>query len=128
MNLNLQKLIKKLKQILSVDYRHYICIAITISFLLLSIFYFKYAFPRLLESFKDNIDEIEYNNFTDLGMAFYDNYAKALDAIRTKEFISFVKSNKEYKQTIIMITHNMEIAKCADRIIKIEDGKIVKEE
>lgn len=37
------------------------------------------------------------------------------------------KSNKEYKQTIIMITHNMEIAKCADRIIKIEDGRIVKE-
>ena len=37
------------------------------------------------------------------------------------------KSNKELKQTIIMITHNMEIAKIADRIIKIEDGKIVKE-
>ena len=37
------------------------------------------------------------------------------------------KSNKEFKQTIIMITHNMEIAKYADRIIKIEDGKIVKE-
>lgn len=37
------------------------------------------------------------------------------------------KSNKEYKQTIIMITHNIEIAKCADRIIKIEDGRIVKE-
>ena len=37
-------------------------------------------------------------------------------------------SNEKYKQTIIMITHNMEIAKCADRIIKIEDGKIVKGE
>ena len=35
------------------------------------------------------------------------------------------KSNKELKQTIIMITHNMEIAAIADRIIKIEDGKIV---
>ena len=35
------------------------------------------------------------------------------------------KSNKELKQTIIMITHNMEIAKYADRIIKLEDGKIV---
>lgn len=38
-----------------------------------------------------------------------------------------IKSNKEYSQTIILITHNMEIAKCADRIIKIEDAKIVKE-
>ena len=37
------------------------------------------------------------------------------------------KSNKDYKQTIIMITHDMEIAKCADRIIQIEDGRIVKE-
>ena len=37
------------------------------------------------------------------------------------------KSNRDYKQTIIMITHNMDIAKEADRIIKIEDGKIVKE-
>ena len=37
------------------------------------------------------------------------------------------KSNRDYKQTIIMITHNMEIAKVADRIIKIEDGKIVGE-
>ena len=37
------------------------------------------------------------------------------------------KSNKELKQTIIMITHNMEIAKCADRILKIEDGRLLKE-
>ena len=43
----------KLKQLLKVDYRHYICITITIFFLLLAIFYFKYAFPRLIESFVD---------------------------------------------------------------------------
>lgn len=34
-------------------------------------------------------------------------------------------SNKKYNQTIIMITHNLEIAKIADRVIKIEDGKLV---
>lgn len=34
------------------------------------------------------------------------------------------KSNRELNQTIIMITHNMELAKAADRIILIEDGKI----
>ena len=44
---------RKLKQLLKVDYRHYICITITIFFLLLAIFYFKYAFPRLIESFVD---------------------------------------------------------------------------
>ena len=33
-------------------------------------------------------------------------------------------SNREHNQTIIMITHNMELAKAADRTIMIEDGKI----
>ena len=52
-----------------------------------------------------------------------------LDSKSSDEIVELLKkSNKEYKQTIIMITHNMEIAKCADRIIKIEDGKIVKGE
>ena len=51
-----------------------------------------------------------------------------LDTKASVEIVELLrKSNKEYKQTIIMITHNMEIAKCADRIIKIEDGKIVSE-
>lgn len=49
-----------------------------------------------------------------------------LDTKSGNEIISILKkSNKEFKQTIIMITHNLEIAKEADRIIKIEDGKIV---
>lgn len=51
-----------------------------------------------------------------------------LDSKSSDEIVELLKkSNKDYKQTIIMITHNMEIAKHADRIIKIEDGKIVKE-
>lgn len=51
-----------------------------------------------------------------------------LDTKASAEIVELLKkSNKELNQTIIMITHNMEIAKCADRIIKIEDGTIVKE-
>ena len=51
-----------------------------------------------------------------------------LDSKASDEIVTLLKkSNKDYKQTIIMITHNLEIAKVADRIIKIEDGKIVKE-
>ena len=51
-----------------------------------------------------------------------------VDSKSSDEIVALLKkSNKEFKQTIIMITHNLEIAKCADRIIKIEDGKIVKE-
>ena len=51
-----------------------------------------------------------------------------LDSKSSDEIVALLKkSNKELKQTIIMITHNMEIAKCADRILKIEDGRIVEE-
>ena len=51
-----------------------------------------------------------------------------LDSKASEEIVELLrKSNKELKQTIIMITHNLELAEMADRIIKIEDGKIVKE-
>ena len=49
-----------------------------------------------------------------------------LDSKSSNEIIQLLqKANKEYKQTIIMITHNLEIAKLADRIIHIEDGKFM---
>ena len=51
-----------------------------------------------------------------------------LDSKASDEIVEILKrSNKELNQTIIMITHNMEIAKECDRIIKIEDGKISNE-
>lgn len=51
-----------------------------------------------------------------------------LDSKASKEIMDVLKiSNKKYNQTIIMITHDLELAKEADRIIKLEDGKIVKE-
>ena len=49
-----------------------------------------------------------------------------LDSNSSEEIIQlFKKINKEYHQTIIMITHNLEIAKQADRIIQIKDGQII---
>lgn len=52
-----------------------------------------------------------------------------LDSKASDEIVELLKiSNKKYKQTIIMITHNLEIASVADRIIKIEDGHIVEED
>ena len=51
-----------------------------------------------------------------------------LDSKSSDEIVELLKkSNRDYNQTIVMITHNMDIAKEADRIIKIEDGKVVKE-
>ena len=52
-----------------------------------------------------------------------------LDSKASKDIIELLKlSNKKYKQTIIMITHDHDLALNADRIITIDDGKIVSDE
>lgn len=52
-----------------------------------------------------------------------------LDSKASKDIIDLLKvSNKKYKQTIIMITHDNNLALAADRIITIEDGKIISDE
>ena len=52
-----------------------------------------------------------------------------LDSKASDEIVSLLKmSNKKYNQTIIMITHDLEIASSADRIITFDDGKIIKDE
>ena len=52
-----------------------------------------------------------------------------LDSKSSDEIMELLKlSNKKYNQTIIMITHNLELASQADRIIKLEDGRIVEGE
>jgi len=49
-----------------------------------------------------------------------------LDSKTSEEVMGLLKmTSREFHQTIIMITHNEEIAQLADRIIHIEDGKIV---
>ena len=51
-----------------------------------------------------------------------------LDKKSSKEIIDYLcEINKSNNQTILMVTHDMEIAKRANRILIIEDGKIVKE-
>ncbi len=49
-----------------------------------------------------------------------------LDSRTSQEVMGLLKmTSREFSQTIVMITHNEEIAQLADRIIHIEDGKIV---
>ena len=52
-----------------------------------------------------------------------------LDKRNSEEITGLLKlSNKKYKQTVLLITHDEKIALEADRIITIEDGKIVSDE
>ncbi len=52
-----------------------------------------------------------------------------LDTQNTQEIMQLLKaSNKTYKQTIILITHDREIALQADRILEIQDGELIRDE
>ena len=50
-----------------------------------------------------------------------------LDSKTSQDVLGLLKiTSRKFSQTIVMITHNEEIAQLADRIIRIEDGKIVR--
>ena len=52
-----------------------------------------------------------------------------LDTQNTQEIMQLLKaSNKTYKQTIILITHDREIALQTDRILEIQDGELIRDE
>ncbi|MFR1707213.1 MAG: ABC transporter ATP-binding protein, partial [Eubacterium callanderi] len=49
-----------------------------------------------------------------------------LDSKTSAEVLGLIKrTSAEFRQTVVMITHNDDIARLADRIVCIEDGKIV---
>lgn len=49
-----------------------------------------------------------------------------LDSRTSQDVMGLLKvSSRKFRQTIVMITHNEEIAQTADRIIRIEDGRII---
>lgn len=64
-----------------------------------------------------------------IGVQFSDEPTGNLDSKTSMDVIALLKmTGKEFAQTIVMITHNEEIATIADRMIRIEDGKIVSSE
>jgi len=63
-----------------------------------------------------------------IGVQFTDEPTGNLDSKNSAEIISLLRLfNKEFHQTVIMITHDEKIALSADRIIEIRDGKLVKD-
>ena len=50
-----------------------------------------------------------------------------LDSRTSQDVLGLLQaSNKQFNQTMVIITHNNEIAQLADRIIRLEDGRIVR--
>lgn len=49
-----------------------------------------------------------------------------LDSRNSEEVLGLLRlTSKRFRQTVLMITHNLDIAQIADRVIHIEDGRIV---
>ena len=60
---------------------------------------------------------------------FCDEPTGNLDSKNTNYVMKLLKFyNKRFKQTIIMVTHDLSLAKKADRVIEMRDGKIIKDE
>ena len=60
------------------------------------------------------------------GVQITDEPTGNLDSRTSADVLGLLKrTSMEFNQTIVMITHNNEIAQLADRIVRIEDGKIV---
>ena len=63
-----------------------------------------------------------------IGVQFTDEPTGNLDSKTSAEVLGLIKrTSAEFRQTVVMITHNDDIARLADRIVRIEDGKIVEQ-
>ena len=61
-----------------------------------------------------------------VGVQFTDEPTGNLDSKTCAEVLGLIKrTSAEFLQTVVMLTHNDDIARLADRIVRIEDGRIV---
>lgn len=88
----------------------------------------------MLLTYKENVHSTQmyiplnplFSRHKGIGVQFTDEPTGNLDSRSSDEIVELLKlSNQKYNQTIVMITHNLEIAKIADRILRIEDGRLV---
>ncbi len=88
----------------------------------------------MLLTYKENVHSTQmyiplkplFSRHKGIGVQFTDEPTGSLDSKTSAEVLGLIKrTSAEFKQTVVMITHNNDIARLADRIIRIEDGKIV---
>lgn len=87
----------------------------------------------MLLTYKENVHSTQmyiplkplFSRHKGIGVQFTDEPTGNLDSKTSDEVINLLKvTSEKFGQTIVMITHNPEIAAQADRTIHIEDGKI----
>mgnify|MGYP001667085137 CR=1 FL=1 len=88
----------------------------------------------MLLTYKENVHSTQmyiplkplFSRHKGIGVQFTDEPTGNLDSKTSDEVIALFKMTaKKYGQTIVMITHDDEIAQVADRILVIEDGQVV---
>lgn len=63
-----------------------------------------------------------------IGVQFTDEPTGNLDSVTSHDVLGLLKmAARQFSQTLILITHDRDIAQLADRIVHIEDGKIVED-
>lgn len=89
----------------------------------------KYNLPNQLSGGQQQRVSIGRAMMNEPALMLADEPTGNLDSKASEEIISLLRlSNKKYNQTVIVITHDKKIALEADRIITIDDGKIIKDE
>lgn len=89
----------------------------------------KYNLPNQLSGGQQQRVSIGRAMMNEPALMLADEPTGNLDSKASKEIISLLRlSNKKYNQTVIVITHDEKIALEADRVITIDDGKIIKDE
>ena len=88
----------------------------------------------MLLTYKENVHSTQmyiplkplFSRHKGIGVQFTDEPTGNLDSKTSAEVLGLIKrTSAEFRQTVVMITHNDDIARLADRIVCIEDGKIV---
>lgn len=90
----------------------------------------------MLLTYKENVHSTQmyiplkplFSRHKGIGVQFSDEPTGNLDTIAGRDVMALLRMmSKKYGQTVVMITHNEELAQMADQIIRLEDGKIVGE-
>lgn len=87
---------------------------------------YKYRFPRELSGGQQQRTAIGRALIKNPKILLCDELTGALDSSSSAAVLKYIeKVNREFRTTIIIITHNEDIRHMADRIIRIKDGKVV---
>ena len=88
----------------------------------------------MLLTYKENVHSTQmyiplnplFSRHKGIGVQFTDEPTGNLDSVTSHDVLGLLKmAARQFSQTLILITHDRDIAQLADRIVHIEDGKIV---